>query len=101
MRGGAIGHLGFALRFRLGSVSGLGPGLGSGSGPSAWAGGFRPHHVPHPRLCRVSIETDDQSAPSDTMCLAYNAVLAAALGKAEPSCRFVKHGYYGGKCECS
>jgi hypothetical protein len=54
-----------------------------------------------PLAPRASIETDDQSAPSDTMCLAYNAVLAAALGKTEPSCRFVKHGYYGGKCECS
>lgn len=48
----------------------------------------------------TSIETDDQSAPSDAMCLAYNAVLAVVLGYAEKSCQFVKNSYYGGQCKC-
>jgi len=48
----------------------------------------------------TSIETDDQMAPADAMCLTYNAVLAAALGEKEESCEFVKRGYYGGKCQC-
>ena len=46
------------------------------------------------------IETDNQAQPSDTMCLAYNAILAAFTGTPEPSCRYIKGSYYGGKCEC-
>jgi len=47
-----------------------------------------------------SIETDVQTQPSDALCFAYNAVLAAARGLPEPACSFSKHSYFGGSCNC-
>jgi len=48
----------------------------------------------------TSIETDSQTAPSDTLCLVYNALLAAVRGTAEPRCSFSKESYFGGRCDC-
>ena len=47
-----------------------------------------------------NIETDGQTQPSDVLCLAYNAVLAALHNTSEPKCKYVMHGYYGGYCDC-
>lgn len=47
-----------------------------------------------------NIETDTQIQPSDTLCLAYNAILAALTNTSEPSCTFRVSGYYGGTCDC-
>lgn len=47
-----------------------------------------------------NIETDSQDQPSDTMCFAYNAVLAAVRGVPEPQCTFGKRSFYGGSCQC-
>ena len=48
----------------------------------------------------TSIETDSQTAPSDTLCFVYNALLAAERGTAEPRCSFSKESYFGGRCDC-
>ena len=47
-----------------------------------------------------NIETDNQVQPSDTACLAYNAVLASINNWTQPTCKFVTSGYYGGVCDC-
>jgi len=47
-----------------------------------------------------NIETDTQVQPSDTLCLAYNAILAALSNTTEPACEFRLSGYYGGTCDC-
>ena len=48
----------------------------------------------------TSIETDTQTQPSDTACLAYNAVLAALTNSTEPKCEYVTGSYYYGVCTC-
>ena len=48
----------------------------------------------------TTIETDEQSAPSDAVCLAYHAVLAALTNSTEPRCVYRKSGYWGGVCDC-
>jgi CubicO group peptidase (beta-lactamase class C family) len=48
-----------------------------------------------------NIETDEQAQPSDTLCIAYNAVLASLTNTSEPKCEFVQKGYYGGECKCT
>ena len=48
----------------------------------------------------TTIETDEQSAPSDAVCLAYHAVLAALTNSTEPTCVYRKSGYWGGVCDC-
>ena len=47
-----------------------------------------------------NIETDEQVQPTDTLCLAYNAILAALRNTTEPQCSMRKVGYYGGTCDC-
>jgi CubicO group peptidase (beta-lactamase class C family) len=47
-----------------------------------------------------NIETDSQDQPSDAMCFAYNAVLAAMRGVPEPPCTFGKRSFYGSSCQC-
>jgi CubicO group peptidase (beta-lactamase class C family) len=47
-----------------------------------------------------NIETDSQAQPSDTMCFAYNAVLAAVRGVPEPKCVYGERSFYGGRCQC-
>lgn len=48
----------------------------------------------------TNIETDEQTAPSEIACLAYNVVLAAFTRKQPPKCTFAKRGFYGGVCDC-
>jgi len=48
----------------------------------------------------TNIETDDQVQPSDTFCLAYNAIAGAMLNQ-NITCTFSAHGYYGGTCKCT
>lgn len=47
----------------------------------------------------TNIETDFQLQPSEAMCYAYNAVLAATL-KTRENCTFVQHKAWGGICNC-
>ena len=47
-----------------------------------------------------NIELDDQIQPADTLCIAYNAVLAHLTNATEPQCTFTKSDYYGGTCDC-
>ena len=46
------------------------------------------------------MENDDQTHPSDTLCLAFNAVRNALTGAAE-QCTYKASGYYGGECKCN
>lgn len=48
----------------------------------------------------TNIETDDQVQPSDTICLAYNAIAGAMLSQ-DITCTFSSQGYYGGTCKCT
>jgi CubicO group peptidase (beta-lactamase class C family) len=47
-----------------------------------------------------NIEVDSQAQPSEALCLAYNAILAALTNTTEPACTFTAGSYYGGLCDC-
>ena len=47
-----------------------------------------------------NIETDTQVQPTDVLCLAYNAILAALAKTPESQCAYKTSGYYGGVCDC-
>ena len=46
-----------------------------------------------------NMENDDQTHPSDTLCIAYNTVKNLILGTKD-KCTYTAGGYYGGNCVC-
>ena len=46
------------------------------------------------------MRSNDQTHPSDTLCLLYTAVKNAITGSKD-KCSFKPGGYYGGECSCS
>eukprot|EP00931_Biecheleriopsis_adriatica_P121813 TRINITY_DN9687_c0_g1_i1.p1 TRINITY_DN9687_c0_g1~~TRINITY_DN9687_c0_g1_i1.p1 ORF type:complete len:442 (-),score=86.60 TRINITY_DN9687_c0_g1_i1:21-1346(-) len=90
--------------FNLGFFSGQKGKLGVGYGHLGATYGYQSLAAYFPELniamtIATNIETNTQSQPSDTFCLAYNAVAGAMLGKTF-ECSFESAGYYGGRCTC-
>ncbi len=46
-----------------------------------------------------NMENDDQTHPSDTLCLLFTAVKNALTGS-QDKCSYEPRGYYGGECKC-
>jgi hypothetical protein len=48
----------------------------------------------------TNMENDDQTHPSDTLCVLFAAVKNVLTGSAD-TCAYTDRGYYGGECKCT
>uniref|UniRef100_A0A7S4W1H0 Beta-lactamase-related domain-containing protein n=1 Tax=Alexandrium monilatum TaxID=311494 RepID=A0A7S4W1H0_9DINO len=90
----------FNIGFQTGHMDALGVGyghLGATYGYQSVAGYFPELNIA--LSVASNIETDNQVQPSDTVCLAYNAVAGILLDRTY-RCQYTAAGYYGGRCAC-